>query len=389
MSMPPPPPPSGLFPQVTRSTRVSEAEAMVENGEHRFPCHTCGGNLRYKPGTDMLACPHCGAEEPIPGAGRGCEAGRELDLETALRNLLPASDMQDIPTVHCPNCGALVEFTGADHAARCPYCATAVVIDTGAQRQIKPKGLLPFRIDESEARRNLQNWLGSLWFAPNGVKEYARSGRAMDGIYVPYWTFDADTVSDYAGERGDAYYVTRTVTRNGKQETVRERRIRWSSKHGRVGRFFNDVLVIASRSMPKNYADRLDPWDLDNLQDYRPEYLAGYRAEGYTVELEDGLIEAKAKMDQVIRQDVRQDIGGDEQRIHGIDTQFNDVTFKHVLLPIYLAAYKYSGKSYQFVINARTGEVQGERPYSAWKIAAAVIVGLIVAAAVAAVYSSR
>lgn len=386
--LPPPLPgnPAGL-PRNKSTGGPSRLEDEPEG--HRFPCHTCGGNLRYRPGTPDLVCPHCGAVEPIPGAGRGHEANAELDFRKAVANLLPASDMQDIRTVSCPNCGAVVEFSGADHAAKCPYCATAVVVDTGAQRQIKPKGLLPFALDEAQARKRLQDWLGSLWFAPNGVKEYARSGRAMDGIYVPYWTFDADTVSDYAGERGDAYYVTRTVMRNGKQETVQERRIRWSSRHGRVARFFDDVLVIASKSMPKRYVAKLEPWDLQNLQDYRPEYLAGYRAEGYTVELNEGMAEAKEMMDQVIRQDVRRDIGGDEQRIHGIETQFGDITFKHVLLPIYLAAYKYSGKSYQFVINARTGEVQGERPYSAWKIAAAVIVGLILAMLIAAIYAQR
>jgi len=84
-------------------------------------------------------------------------------------------------------------------------------------------------------------------------------------------------------------------------------------------------------------------------------------------------------MDRVIARDVRFDIGGDRQRIHDIDTAVGAVTFKHVLLPVWLAAYKYRGETYRFVVNGRTGRVQGERPWSAWKIAIAVVLGLLVA----------
>ena len=115
---------------------------------------------------------------------------------------------------------------------------------------------------------------------------------------------------------------------------------------------------------------------------YSPEYLAGFQAEGYSVDLEQGFVEAREKMDRVIARDVRFDIGGDRQRIHSIDTTLRDITFKHILLPVWMAAYKYRGKSYRFVINARTGQVQGERPYSAWKIAFAALIGLAIAAGI-------
>ena len=271
------------------------------------------------------------------------------------------------------------EFDPDTHAAECPFCATPVVTDTGIHRHIKPRGLLPFELDEREARGALTSWLGSLWFAPNGLMDYARKGRKMNGIYVPYWTFDADTRSSYTGQRGDDYYVTRTVVRDGKKHQVRQRKTRWSSARGRVQRFFDDVLVLASRSLPKRYTDGLEPWDLSALEPYKPEYLAGFRAEGYQVELQDGFTEARAFMDRMILRDVKYDIGGDRQRVSNIETQISDVTFKHILLPVWLAAYKYRGRTYRFVVNGRTGRVQGERPYSAWKITIAVLFGLIVA----------
>jgi hypothetical protein len=140
--------------------------------------------------------------------------------------------------------------------------------------------------------------------------------------------------------------------------------------------------VLASTSLPKRYTDALEPWDLSALEPYQPEFLAGFRAEAYSVELRDGYTEARGYMDRVILRDVKFDIGGDRQRVHNIDTQVSDVTFKHILLPVWLAAYRYRGKSYRFVVNGRTGAVQGERPWSAWKIGFAVVLGLIAAAAV-------
>jgi hypothetical protein len=275
-----------------------------------------------------------------------------------------------------------VEFDPDVHAAECPFCATPVVTGTGTHRHIKPAGVLPFALAESAARDAMSDWLGSLWFAPNGLQDYARKGRKLQGIYVPYWTFDADTTTEYRGQRGTVYYETITVVRDGK--TVRQKvpRTRWQGVSGRVRRFFDDVLVLASRSLPARYTNALSPWDLSALTPYTPEFLAGFRAEGYTVTLEEGFEDAKVQMDAVINRDIRFDIGGDKQRIDDARTQMRNVTFKHVLLPVWLAAYKYRDKSYRFVVNGQTGRVQGERPYSAWKIAAAVLVGLVVAVAV-------
>ncbi len=328
-----------------------------------------------------MICDYCGNERPIEGLAEGARALRELDFRAALTARIPEAEMEDRRILSCPNCGAQIEFDGAQHAAECPFCATPVVTDTGVHRRIKPRGVLPFALAERDAHKAMNDWLGRLWFAPNGLQQYARKGRKMQGIYVPYWTFDADTRTGYSGARGTIYYVTRTVTHDGKTQTVQEQRIRWTPKSGHVARFFDDVLVLASRSLPKRFTDALEPWDLAALEPYAPEYLAGFRAEGYTVELTDAYTEARDKMQSVIERDVRFDIGGDRQRIHSMDTDVSAVTFKHILLPIWLAAYRYRGESYRFVVNARTGKVQGERPWSAWKIAIAVILGTILAGA--------
>jgi len=353
--------------------------------EYRWPCEQCGAQLRYAPGQTRLVCDHCGHEQDIrPEAPRTrARALQELDLAKGLRDDLSSGQMVEVRTTSCPNCGAQVEITGATHATECAFCATPVVLDTGTQRHIKPQALVPFVLTEAEARKAMIAWMGSLWFAPGTLLEYARKGRALNGVYVPFWTFDADTASRYSGERGEYYYETRTVQVrvNGRMESRQERvrHTRWYAASGHVSRDFDDVLVLASRSLPERLGNELTPWDLGALTPYSPEFLAGFQAEGYTVPLADGHGTARDRMANVILQDVRRDIGGDEQRVHNVDTDWSDETFKHILLPIWMAAYKYNGKSYRFLVNGQTGEVQGERPWSVWKITFAVLFVAILA----------
>lgn len=363
---------------------------MPDSPEFQWPCAQCGAQLRYAPGQTELECDHCGHRQKINTGDSHSKtrALQEHDLTAGLRDDLPGSAMADVRTTTCTNCGAQVELNGAIHASECPFCASPLVLDSGAHRLIKPQALVPFVLTEGQARKEMTGWMGSLWFAPSTLLEYARKGRAMNGIYVPFWTFDADTASRYSGERGEYYYETRTVTVrvNGKSEQRQEqvRKTRWYPASGRVARDFNDTLVMGSNSLPQRLSDDLTPWDLAALQPYAPEFLAGFQAEGYTVPLAQADLTAKAQMARVIESDVRRDIGGDEQRVSSVDTNYSEETFKHILLPIWMAAYKYNGKSYRFLVNGQTGEVQGERPWSIWKIGFAV--ALVAVAVLGAIY---
>ena len=128
------------------------------------------------------------------------------------------------------------------------------------------------------------------------------------------------------------------------------------------------MLVVGSASLPRDLAEALEPWDLGNLVGYADHYLSGFLAERYQVDVRKGWVRAQERMEVVIRRDVERDIGGDHQRIHKLDTDHRDITFKHILLPMWICSYRYREKIYRFLVNARTGEVQGQRPWSWIKI---------------------
>ncbi|TYC22445.1 hypothetical protein FXF52_20820 [Micromonospora sp. MP36] len=349
-----------------------------------YRCGGCGARVEYAPGTTVLRCPYCGHRQQIAGAGREVREHAYAELATLPRKPVASVGAH---TFVCPGCGARTESDAL--AQRCQFCATPLVADAAAGELIAPEAVLPFTVDQAGVRTALGQWCRSRWFAPNSLKKVSEA-ETLKGTYLPHWTFDARTVSDYQGQRGEYYYVTETytVTVNGRQETRtrRVRRTRWYPASGTVRRDFDDVLVPATTHLPEKQLDQLAPWPLAEAVAYHGDYLAGYHALRYDTEPEAGLAEAKTRMAPVIDRDCRSDIGGDEQRVTAVDTTYSDVTYKLLLLPVWIAAYLHAGRSYQVLVNARTGEVIGERPYSAAKITAAVLAALALVAAIVMAY---
>jgi len=352
---------------------MAESEPTnVKRKQERFPCPGCGADLVFDPKNNCLSCPYCGRQEPIPATeGRVEERDYEayLQVGAAEMGMLAANAVE----VTCTQCGATVSFTPPEVAGECSFCgATIVAQPKAADPLVAPEAVLPFGIPPPQANAALKKWLSSRWFAPNALKRLAYE-ESMSGVYLPFWTYDAQTESSYTGERGEHYYVTETYTEQDDQgntvtRTRQVQRTRWYPASGYVTRAFDDILIPATRSLSRARLTALEPWDLEALNPYEPAYLSGFKAQRYQVELPAGFEEAKQVMAGVIDGAVRNDIGGDEQRVNHIETSYSDITFKHILLPVYLAAYRFNQKVYQVMINARTGEVQGDRPYSFWKI---------------------
>lgn len=355
----------------------------------QFPCKNCGANLAFEPGTRVQKCDYCGFENPII---ESLEPIEELDYATYLNYVTRvekagsrAAKTED-RIAHCNTCGADISLPEHTSADACAYCGSSVVMKE-TNRVITPQSLLPFGLDGQKARGLFKQWLASRWFTPGDFKRKAVAASGLQGIYVPYWTFDSQTTTDYRGERGDNYFEIEPYTEivNGEMVTRTRQvvRIRWRMVGGRVRRFFDDVLVLGSRTLPRKLTQALEPWELNQLVAYDEKYLSGFRAEKYQVGLRPGFANAHQLMEGKIRRDIRRDIGGDHQRIHSLDIRHGHIRFKHILLPIWVSAYRYRKKVYRFLVNGRSGEIQGERPFSVAKI---LLTALLGAALISAIY---
>ncbi len=343
-----------------------------------YPCGGCGARLEFAPGQSVLQCPYCGFRQEIAVTGRQIREIAYADLPSLPRK--PVGSIGAYVFV-CQRCAARTETD--ETASVCQFCGAPLVIDPAASGQIVPEGVLPFELDRGAVRTAVRSWTSSRWFAPSALKKVSDT-ESMKSTYLPHWTYDSRTVSRYAGQRGEHYYTTETYTDgDGKRQTRQVQHTRWYPAHGTVARAFDDVLVPGSGVLPTDKVDDLAPWPLERAVPFQPEFLAGHFALRYDVEPENGFTQARNRMTPVIAEDCRRDIGGDEQRVQSVDTQHSDVTFKLLLLPVWIASYVYAGKTWQVLVNGRTGEVHGERPWSKVKIALAVLVALIVIAVIA------
>jgi DNA-directed RNA polymerase subunit RPC12/RpoP len=343
-----------------------------------YPCGGCGARLEFAPGSTAMRCPYCGFQQEIHAGDRQIH-----EIAFAELAVLPRKPVGSIGAYvfQCQRCAARTETN--ETASLCQFCGSPLVIDAAASGQIVPEGVLPFLLDRGAVREVMRKWTSSRWFAPSALKKVGET-ETTKSTYVPQWTFDSQTVSQYRGQRGEYYWVTESYTdSDGKTQTRQVRQTAWHPAQGTVSRAFDDVLAPGSSVLPVEHVDELAPWPLAEAAPYQPQFLAGHSALRYDVEPEAGFDEAKNRMAPVIDDDCRRDIGGDEQQVDSVDTQHHDVTFKLMLVPIWVATYLYAGRSWQILINGRTGEIHGDRPWSRMKIALAVILGMLLMVVVA------
>ncbi|MEM7812685.1 MAG: hypothetical protein AAF532_14515 [Planctomycetota bacterium] len=346
-----------------------------------FPCPSCGSDLVFDIEDQVLTCGHCAYEQPLEVPDGDPE---EQDLRATIEKLAErhddgAEEFAGFQEITCKSCGGGVMFSGTLTGTECPYCGSPIQVDAAHQATAKlgVDGVLSFKIEHDDAGNSLNKWIKSLWFAPTEFQRRGVKGE-FQGVYLPYWTFDAATANRYSGQRGDAYYVTVGSGKNRR----RVRRVRWSPASGSFKRLFDDVTVAAFTGMPAGLLESAGPWPFGDMAGPNQEMLAGFVTRTYDVELADGFSSGKAKMTAMLQSQARSLIGGDEQRLHDLKTHWGLLTFKHVLLPVWLLTYRFKDKPYRVIVNGATGRVVGERPWSAWKIAAVVLLGLVVAGGV-------
>ena len=338
----------------------------------KFSCPACGGEAVWTPAKKALVCPYCGTESPAELKADGSLV-EEQDLVVALRGL--REDQRGWAavkkTVRCQSCQAVSVFDPQRQAQRCDFCGSSSLISVeDAGSPVKPGSLLPFQVAESKVREDIRRWYGSHFWAPGNLGSKAMTDR-LHGIYLPFWTFDAQADCPWEAEAGHYYYVRGN---DGKQE----RRVRWEWASGRVTHFFDDLLVPASKGVHAALLEDVGPFPTHtDLKPYDPGYLSGWVVEQYQIDLVAAAEASRQRMTEALRTMCSAQVPGDTQRNLRIAPQFSDNTFKHVLLPVWLLTYQYGRKTYQVAVNGHTGKVTGEYPISWVKVMIAVVLGLV------------
>lgn len=340
-----------------------------------FPCPSCGANMVFSPEAQSLICPYCNSKVDIKNQNTDI---MEYDFETAEEE--SSTDWgNENRVIHCENCGADTVLNENMVAQSCAFCGSSHIVKTDQMSGIAPGSLVPFKVTKKNAETSFLKWIKNRHWAPGKLKSHYQAEK-LSGVYIPSWTYDSNTYSYYTAEAGTYYYetVTEWVEENGerKEVTKQVRKTRWEFTSGYYSRFFNDVLVNASKKINENLMTKLEPFYLNELTTYDSRYMSGFLAEKYSVNLKQGWEKSKAVINRNINRDIIKKIGADEVRNLNINTSYNDIKYKHLLLPIWVSSFTYKNKLYQYLINGQTGEIQGQYPKSVPKIVGTIIGGI-------------
>ena len=338
-------------------------------------CPSCGGVMEFNPSNGKMTCPYCGYEEEIQVEHKKFVA-QELDFSMVGDDDASCDWGTATKTVICKSCGAETVYDVNEMANVCPYCGSNQVMEQESSKVMAPGGVVTFQISAREASERFREWIGRKFFCPKLAKDSAKP-KAFKGLYAPFWTFDSNTKSTYTAEYG----IDRVEEdKDGKKHTSTD----WCRTSGKYKRFFDDLLISGSSKQNEQMLQGLEPYDTTKAVEYKPEYMAGFAAEKYSVKVKDAWKKAKKKIQSLLRNDIERKITHEKNCDHvrnlQIQTVHEDVTYKYLLLPVWISSFQYKDKVYHFMINGQTGKVSGETPISWIKVA--IVAAVVIAAAV-------
>lgn len=330
--------------------------------EKIYYCENCGGVMDFDPASQMLKCPNCDTHIEIFN-----DNSLVIEHPLTLHDLHTVrADEKTSHTMECRGCGAKIEVDATSTATECPYCGSNYVLASKQEDAIVPDGIVPFQIDKHKASEIFHQWVKTRHMAPGRLKQLYQKDK-IQGIYLPYWTFDAMTHTRYTA-MGGRHRQEKRKNSDGKEETVIV--TDWYPTSGQISHFFDDILVPASQKLDGHILDCVDVFRTKETASYAPEYMSGYSAECFTVDLQPAHETAVLQMENELKAMARQEVlcRYDEVSNICIFPSFERESYKHILLPIYSTAYKYRDKIYHVLINGQTGNIDGEYPKSAAKI---------------------
>lgn len=351
----------------------AEAKIVDTLKETDRKCPSCAGVMDFDPNTGGLSCPFCGHTEEIQPMQQTTSSAEELDFNVA-QNIENCDWGMETKTVLCKSCGAETIYDVLQTSAACPFCGSNQVMQANTEQTIAPGGIIPFKITDKEAAEHFHKWIRKKWFCPKLAKESAKP-TSFKGIYLPYWTFDTNTLSEYMAKYG----IDHTTTgKDGKTHTVTN----WHSTSGMYHEFFDDELVLASKNHDAYMLQGVEPFSTAKNISYKPEYVAGFLSERYSIGLKDAWEIAKNAISGKLRNNITNKIRVEKHADHvkelRITPVFSDIKYKYLLLPIWVSNFKYNDKVYQFMVNGETGKVSGKTPISIAKVILTIFIALVV-----------
>ncbi|MEW5867951.1 MAG: hypothetical protein AB1894_01640 [Chloroflexota bacterium] len=330
---------------------AGERPGDVQAQARSFKCPQCGGRMAYTVASGLLRCEYCGYQQaptlvdnsPTPIADR---AEQVLDFVMPTEAGHRWAEAQQHVT--CEHCGAISLLPPGQKATQCAYCGSNQLVESPELGELMdPQVIAVMRIDEKDAYKRVRDWLGRGFLAPDDLLAVARELR-LRPAYYSCWTFDGTLEVRWNCEVAEG-------SGNSK---------RWMPVSGIHMQFFNDVLVPGVKALTMRELIGIEPFSLIDVEEFAPEYLAGWPAMIYDRSLSDASLVAREKVLKQLRPQLTYliEVGREKRNLNLGASSWSGMTFKHVLLPVWIGTYHYQGKEYHLLVNGQSGKVGGYKP---------------------------
>ncbi len=336
-----------------------------------YTCEGCGSVMQFDINSQKLKCTSCGNEISLENNTKV----KEYDFFSDIDKFDKEWENQ-VDVIKCSVCGAESTIDKKTTATFCSFCGSSHVIELDTGAGIPPEAVIPFKIDKHRANQLFIKWIKGRFFAPNSLQKLYQADK-FKGIYIPYWTFDAYADSTYTAQGGKHYFVN---VKDSKGNTTTRQETRWYFVSGSVVNNFDDVLVNASASVNSYLVSCVEPFDTKEQKPFSTAYMSGFLAEHYSILPKSAYELGKQKMQNELEEMARAQVLRKYDVVSGMNltARYSHVTYKHLLVPVWLAGYHYKGKTYSIAINAQTGNVSGDSPVSIVKVTILIIILIIV-----------
>lgn len=356
---------SRLIPEGQPVETMSLAEPVEIDGLS-VQCSQCGGKMSFNPQISKLACSHCGHTQSVDSVQSAGAAEQVLDfvMPTTRAHRWAKARKQ----VTCQSCGAVALLDPGYLASRCSYCGSNQLLDCPEMDElIEPHVIGLLEIDAETAQHHIQAWLGKSIFSPDNLTLNAQDFE-LRLAYYPFWTFDGTLELPWSCE------VNVGSPRNP----------HWVGRSGSEYEFYDEVLVPGFSGLDTSDVEKIEPFLLKELVEFKPEQLAGWPAINYNRPLANAYLMAREKVSNRVRQRLSFYIepGQQKRNIRSGGGKWSGTTFKNVLLPLWVGTYQFHGKPYHLLVNGQTGKVAGTRPRDDLKIALVTLSALLLLALV-------
>jgi hypothetical protein len=337
--------------------------APQDTGDHKqivsFNCPQCDGTTAFNAAGGGLTCSYCGFHEPPKKAvvGKGAEEF-EFTVETVERAAhgwgVERTDL------HCQRCGSHTVIPPDTLTHTCPFCGSNNVIQQKAgQDDLRPRFLIPFKLESESCQKIAREWLGSSWMTPGSMRRLARIADFVP-VFIPFWTFDSMANATWRAEVGHTE-SSRRYNSSTKSWTTTTKTV-WKWESGAVEHFFDDLVVSGSTRLSKRLLGEIQQFNLNELLEYEPKFLAGQQAQAYDLPLDKAWETARHTMREQTRKACHKQASTNKVRNFSMNLDFSDESWRYILLPVYIAIYHYQGVSYQVMVNGQNGQISGQRP---------------------------